>query len=252
MQSDNIGLAVVPHRIDLVRVGTALFPEFAAWRYGPEFLHRHTRAVAKKLALLPLRALEVWGERGTSIFKLVRRKDLWWESSDAVAQRTWLTLPRGGGRRWQISAAETWLLPAAAEGLRLSVSHHFGRAELIGGEAERVLMMLMSRVNRAGAGRDAVDAATREVDPSHSRRMLQRIENKGLGSLHEDERLSVEMALHAETEQRAVGGELEPLRVAWREAAEVAAIADSLLVPDSVEAALQRLKDQGVDGGSSA
>jgi len=42
------------------------------------------------------------------------------------------------------------------------------------------------------------------------------------------------MALHESTEQRAIDGELAPLETAWREAEEIAGIADELLLPDGV------------------
>ena len=42
------------------------------------------------------------------------------------------------------------------------------------------------------------------------------------------ERLAVEMALHEEQERRALEGELEVLTDAWRDAEEIAAIADSI------------------------
>ncbi|HEU4752212.1 MAG TPA: hypothetical protein VFU47_03815, partial [Armatimonadota bacterium] len=41
--------------------------------------------------------------------------------------------------------------------------------------------------------------------------------------------LAVEMALHEESERRALEGELAALEAAWREAEEIAHIADSLL-----------------------
>jgi len=50
------------------------------------------------------------------------------------------------------------------------------------------------------------------------------------------------MALHEEAERRALQGELDALEQAWREAEEVAAIADDLLVPPSVNSSLDRLK----------
>jgi len=40
--------------------------------------------------------------------------------------------------------------------------------------------------------------------------------------------LALEMAAHEETERRALEGELEHLEMAWREAEEIAAIADRL------------------------
>ena len=43
--TDNIGLARVPEGLELVRIGAALRPEFAAWRYGDSFGRRRRRAV---------------------------------------------------------------------------------------------------------------------------------------------------------------------------------------------------------------
>jgi hypothetical protein len=45
------------------------------------------------------------------------------------------------------------------------------------------------------------------------------------------ERLSIEMAVHEEAEQRALEGELKLLESAWRDAEEIAEIADNLLPP---------------------
>lgn len=48
-------------------------------------------------------------------------------------------------------------------------------------------------------------------------------------------KLALEMALHEEQERRALEGELWMLEQAWREAEEIAAISDNLLLPDGVE-----------------
>jgi hypothetical protein len=63
-------------------------------------------------------------------------------------------------------------------------------------------------------------------------------------------RLALEMAAHEETERRAFEGELYLLEEAWREAEEVAAIADGLLIPESVENWIRRQKERlsGVSG----
>lgn len=47
-------------------------------------------------------------------------------------------------------------------------------------------------------------------------------------------RLALEMSLQEESERRALEGELESLERAWREAEQIAAIADSLLTPGDV------------------
>jgi hypothetical protein len=58
------------------------------------------------------------------------------------------------------------------------------------------------------------------------------------------ESLGVEMALHDEQERRALDGELAELEAMWREAEEIAAIADAL--PDGVpEPAAPRLDPAG-------
>jgi len=58
----------------------------------------------------------------------------------------------------------------------------------------------------------------------------------GLSQLPAPRRLALEMALHESTEQRAIDGELAALETAWREAEEIAGIADDLLLPDNVRA----------------
>ena len=55
-----------------------------------------------------------------------------------------------------------------------------------------------------------------------------------LGAMTDELRLALEMALHEESERRALDGELARLEAAWREAEEIAGIADQLLLPSSV------------------
>ena len=60
-----------------------------------------------------------------------------------------------------------------------------------------------------------------------------------------DIRLAVEMATQEEAERRAMEGELAILEEAWRQAEEIAGIADNLLVPQSVEDFLEEVKKKG-------
>ena len=55
-------------------------------------------------------------------------------------------------------------------------------------------------------------------------------------------RLALEMSLHEAAERRALEGELAMLEAAWKEADEIAGIADNLLLPAEVEGWLSRLK----------
>ena len=65
----------------------------------------------------------------------------------------------------------------------------------------------------------------------------------GLFALNSVQRLALEMALHEEAERSAMQGELAALELAWREAEEIAGIADSLLVSPDVDQAWKDMKN---------
>lgn len=60
-------------------------------------------------------------------------------------------------------------------------------------------------------------------------------------------RLALEMSLHEDSERRAMEGELHELERRWKEAEEIAAIADSLTLPASTNAKLDALKGKTPD-----
>ncbi|MXX56163.1 MAG: hypothetical protein F4Z44_10340 [Gemmatimonadetes bacterium] len=64
-------------------------------------------------------------------------------------------------------------------------------------------------------------------------------------------RLALEMALNEEQERRALEGELAQLEAAWREAEEIAAIADNLLLPEHTDEFLDRHKRREGSSGAS-
>ena len=72
---------------------------------------------------------------------------------------------------------------------------------------------------------------------------MQDIPEHGLFGLSQVQRLAFEMALHEEAERRAMQGELAELERAWRDAEEIAKIADDLLVPTSVGERLAKLRE---------
>jgi hypothetical protein len=55
-------------------------------------------------------------------------------------------------------------------------------------------------------------------------------------------RLALEMALHEDTERRAMTGELHLLETAWREAEQIARIADNMFTPVQIESRLDVLR----------
>ena len=69
------------------------------------------------------------------------------------------------------------------------------------------------------------------------------INGRALVGLPHPVRLALEMAAHEESERRALEGELSVLEDAWRQAEEIAAIADDLFIPDATRARLSNLKE---------
>jgi hypothetical protein len=66
-----------------------------------------------------------------------------------------------------------------------------------------------------------------------------------LSKLPKEVRVALEMASHEEQERRALEGELALLEAAWKEAEEVAQIADDMFLPESTTARLEELKQGG-------
>lgn len=154
--------------------------------------------------------------------------------------------------------------------LQLRLESVSGTHILTGEPALRAAARLMPTVNRFGGTRanvrDAVSLLEEAGDPlrvlanvqeRHGARADQarwkrksgRWSGEGLvkklpGALHtlpSNYRLALEMALHEESERRAMDGELADLERAWREAEEIAKIADDMFVLPSVNAKIERL-----------
>ena len=88
----------------------------------------------------------------------------------------------------------------------------------------------------------SVQRAVREIESSgHPSRFLADLANRERGNwrgrtgyvnrMPKPIRLALEMSLHEEQERRALEGELRVLEQAWKDAEEIAAIVDNLLLP---------------------
>jgi hypothetical protein len=162
--------------------------------------------------------------------------------------------------------------------LAINLRFKNGKARFEGREAERVAAIVVPKVNRFGGSKATVQDAVGEIeraggsegylarlaqrsagpasDPMEARivpefggwsgvrrsRRNRRAMESGLFALPREERLAFEMALHEEAERRAMQGELTELETAWRNAEEIAGIADSLLVSPDVDEALKKIK----------
>ena len=289
-ETDNIGMAKVREGTELVRIGPALRPELAAWRYGRVFGAR----LRKRAAVLAGGAAVVGGGAAVLGAPVV--------SAFAALGPVWflgfhLLLPaillKGrliptkvmgqDGRLLRVFRADldlTELQPTPDDPWHMLLRHSYGRQEMSGEPARRALGALLSSTNRSGAVARTIERSTRLLadagspervaalvateakrrtgDFAERYRRAQRGEMlqepmvdlrkpvkfgewpdssqnpRNRGALHRlpgDLRLALEMALHEDTERRALEGELAILEAAWREAEEIAAIADDLFAP---------------------
>ncbi len=264
VSTDNIGLAKLREGLELVRIGRPLRPEFAAWRYGDQFGRRRRRAVtaggvgavaavaAAPLAVPALLA-GLWSGgifvagyvAGGAQVPYQMAKE--WLLSERVLARVPLGDPDEGAPTVDIRVRhvrESALLDAGADGVALRLQHDGGEADLQGAAATRALGVLLARANAWGASAGQVRAAVHAIDERgdalrwlhtaarrSSRpggRVMAEWRRVGAFALTPVERLAVEMALHEEQERRVLEGELELLAEAWRDAEEIAGIADGL------------------------
>jgi hypothetical protein len=88
----------------------------------------------------------------------------------------------------------------------------------------------------------AHEARAIPASPRHARR-IGRV--AAIAKFPLEVRLALEMAAHEEHERRALEGELALLEAAWREAEEVARIADDMFLPESTTRRLEELRQEG-------
>jgi hypothetical protein len=279
LSTEHIGLAKLSEGLELVRVGKPQRPEMAAWRYGASFRARRTRAlVIEGLSYAALTALVIVSpvqifQLGSSVLRRTsspsRRPGMIFGPSvvgrfrdEAGAERLL--------RRQQ--AARTVLLPKSAtdewglrvrhdplrENFQLSWQKNpFVQATEVRGQEARLLMKGILPVINFGGARDAeVREALGYLDKYHDpNALLNRAagiaskigwesddDHGEIANLPAGYRLALEMAVNEDTERRALEGELELLEDAWREAEEIAAISDNLLLPKGVISVFARLK----------
>ena len=272
--TDNIGLARLREGTELVRVGAPLRPEFAAWRYGDQFGRRRTRQVlisgggiAIFVGVLAGGAAAgvgfggfAWGISGV-IQRLVHG------NPKAVIARVPFDGTLVPVQRRSLAGAVLHESSVGPFALSLPVPKR-PPLQLDGEDAVRAASVLLPAANRFGGSRRDVRDAVGHIEGAGGPEGLLDSAGRVLGTersgsapgltwrgpvrassdtgpafgLDKVSRLALEMALHEEQERRAMDGELAPLRRAWEEAEEIAAIADDLLLPDSIGARLDQLK----------
>jgi hypothetical protein len=110
-----------------------------------------------------------------------------------------------------------------------------------GGSASDV-QRAVSIVEDAGSAERLFASTALELESRRASGFRGRRSRSSLKGVPHVTRLALEMAAHEESERRALEGELYMLEEAWREAEEVAAIADDMFLPASIDADLARLR----------
>jgi len=269
VSSDNIGLSRLREGLELVRIGSPQRPEMAAWRYGDQFGRRRRRYIMMSAAggvvvagaFVAFRYAGFVAGGGYGMWQLVNaaRKFV----GDRIV-RARLALPgearptvlRGKDMRRVVLSAngDAWSLRIPRREMGERTWNDRQTVEVFGADALRAAATLMPAVNLKGGKRDEIEGAVRQLeelpDPHQlflraagmskpGRRDKRRYASIAVGESFLDRlppstALALEMAAHEDIERRAMDGELSILERAWREAEEIAAISDSLLLPESV------------------
>lgn len=264
--TDHVGLARLREGLELVRIGAPQRPEFAAWRYGSQFGRRRRVTYAQVgLGLGALGAVIVGGAAagvGVGGFGYMM-----WQAGKAIVNgspsKVIARLAEPGGAEITVRRKHLPHLRLFAEGdaWALGVPHRRQLVRFGGDEGLRAAAQLLPSLNRFGGTREQVDTAVRmlehDPDPMHYFGTAARVAAHGqrtvdvdsapgrLAALPDPVRLALEMAAHEETERRAMEGELLALEAAWRDAEEIAAIADDMFLPQSVTDFIRRHRPSG-------
>jgi hypothetical protein len=271
VSTGNVGLAKLRSGLELVRIGSPLRPEFAAWRYGRQFRMRRRRinavaiagaaaAMATGGALIPAVAATMSLTGALMLFVLPGVSIVMGTIPvlSVVAAREYVdqhrVIARFPQQRGVITVRARHLdtiemnFGGDLSNASMVVHHDNGWKEFAGTEAMHATSVILSNTNRFGADDTHIAAAVRQIERERDAEgflaaasgrngwrsgRLQSIVNtyRGLGAfrLMQTERLALEMAVHEETERRAMHGELQVLERAWRDADEIARIADNEL-----------------------
>ncbi len=285
VSTDHIGLARLSEGAELIRIGAPQRPEMAAWRYGDQFGRRRRRrfamvagaAVIVGGVMLAGPALGVVGttlfnpalnqfNAGRGIYKWRTRLSIALDDGSVVP----LPLTRLAKVTLRADAQDIVLGFAAVRPQGVIPWWQYDRREVEyevhGDVAVRAAGVLLPHMNLAGGSKKEVSAAVDVLDKSggdptrlfqqamstigqrNVKRIFSTTTSNALSGFPTAGRLALEMAAHEDSERRALEGELHELETAWKDAEEIAGIADDMFLPESVSNTLARMKGQRGDG----
>jgi hypothetical protein len=285
ISTGEIGLAKPSGGPELIRIGEAQRDEIANWRYATRLRRRRTLArigAAVAPAAVGTGLILSGGAPGASIAALWilavvfanGREVLQWTTQ---RRRIRVRLDRSAPDAGSDGANVLELFPGELGDLATvcryverravtTLQYRTGVPELTATSAIRVLAAVLPRMNWRGAGARDVSEAVKLVDEAEQ--ASANAERRGEFTVAPWERLAVgrywrgvrlvdmtlvellalEMAVAEEMERHALAGQASQLRDLWREAEEVAAVSDDLLLPRAVSDWLARRRTSSANG----
>jgi hypothetical protein len=291
MSTDNVGLARFRGGFELVRIGPALLPEIASWRYGTRLVRfdpeegaqrrslfmRGAGLIAKATASALVGYAHGVGLSDETVLRMRtfrRAHGVFLRTADAYGHPIVVRYSHLGAAElvrpekdapWQLRLAHDAGVATLAESAALRVAGKMLATLNVGvasqaevqhaiakldeaGDPEGYFTRVASLAMRTSWGRfpDAAEEHERPPRGSFSERLALQLANRsfwGRGGTGSDEqtplfrlpavdRLALEMAANEDIERRALLGELDALHAAWKDAEEIAAIADELFADD--------------------
>jgi hypothetical protein len=261
MSTDEVGLARLREGLELVRIGEPLRPEFAAWRYGDQFGRRRKRAMLWTAGAIVATGAVVAGAAAAGV-GVVGGIHMVPQAIANIPVRARIKTKDGRilkVRKQNLEKSRILVNSERREDWAVYVKHQHGEDRFEGEEAVRVVGLLLPGINvMIGAKpiiREAVnqieDAGDPEVYLSHVADEVRDQTERDSGAMFKKKpglitrlpkptKLAIEMAVHEESERRALAGELLTLEAAWREAEEIASIADNMFVPQETEEFIEK------------
>lgn len=276
--TDQIGLAQLPDGTQLIRIGAPLRPEFAAWRYGERFEARYRKqwiygavglaaivganaaGAALGLGIAAVGALPIHSVNLGRLYFNAKRVIGRFEDAEGPIT---VAKPHAGSAQFVLTpdTAPGWGMSVRAlrqdaqvGQLGRSMGISDPRIVLTGDNAMLAARTLLPWVNQEGGRKATVADAVKIIEGTSGKpfdplalswanggRSRTAGRSWELGELSVPLKLALEMAAHEELERRALEGELAALEAQWREADEIAAIADALTLPERVLERLERL-----------
>jgi hypothetical protein len=278
--TDHVGLARLRDGTELVRIGDPLRPEFAAWRYSDTIVRRRRRNLMIGGATVAVGSAAVIGvlatglglgmlqlaNFGSQLWRKRRDQRIVYRQQPRLGAETAITAGDLDDLELRIPGVrnEPALVLELTREARPSLFHRHTDLAVDGPAMMTLAGLALARHNRTAGRpadlRESVELLDRAGNPfadteaSESWLDLQATRagelyppRRGVwrGRLHLRKldapmRLALEMAAHEESERLYLASHLSVLEAAWKEAEEIARIADDLLLPDWIRDRLGR------------